>query len=66
MSTVPLTLETVSSAKVRGIETHICHSFKGVKALRNAAAYNENTAGKITIARVSTFLRAAVLMDDVP
>ena len=62
----PLTLEMVSSAKVRTLKSHVCPSSKKVKVLRNAVVYGGNAAGKTTLVRALSFMKAAVLTGILP
>ena len=62
----PLTLEMVSSAKVRAHKNHVCASSKSAKVLRNAVIYGGNAAGKSSIVVAFSFMKAAVLGGILP
>ena len=62
----PITLEMVSSAKVRKLKGHVCTSSKEAKILRNAVIYGGNAAGKSAIYKAFAFLKDAVLGGTIP
>ncbi len=62
----PVTLEMVSSAKVRKLKGHICASSKETKVLRNAVIYGGNAAGKSSLYKAFAFMKVAVLGGGLP
>lgn len=62
----PMTLEMVSSAKVRKLKGHVCPSSGGAKVLRNAVVYGGNAAGKSNLVKALAFMRASVLAGSLP
>lgn len=62
----PVTLEMVSSAKVRKLKGHVCASSKEAKILRNAVIYGGNAAGKSTLYKAFAFMKAAVMGGGLP
>lgn len=62
----PVTLEMVSSSKVRSLPHHVCASSADVKVLRNAVIYGGNAAGKSTITKAFSFMKAAVCEGRLP
>lgn len=62
----PVTLEMVSSAKVRRHKGHVCPSSGEAKVLRNAVVYGGNAAGKSNLVRALSFMKAAVLSGSLP
>lgn len=62
----PMTLEMVSSAKVRRLKSHVCPSSGEAKVLRNAVIYGGNAAGKSNLVKALSFMRAAVLAGSLP
>lgn len=62
----PVTLEMVSSAKVRRLKGHVCPSSGEAKVLRNAVVYGGNAAGKSNLVRALSFMKAAVLSGSLP
>lgn len=62
----PLTLEMVSSTKVRTHKHHVCVSSESAKVLRNAVIYGGNAAGKSSIVVAFSFMKAAVLGGTLP
>lgn len=62
----PVSLEMVSSTKVRKLKGHICASSKEAKVLRNAVIYGGNAAGKSSVYKAFVFMNAAVLGGALP
>ena len=62
----PLTLDMVSSAKIRTPQGHICSSSLDAKVLRNAVVYGGNAAGKSSIVRAFDLLKASMREARVP
>lgn len=62
----PVTLEMVSSAKVRRLQEHVCASSKEAKILRNAVIYGGNAAGKSSLYKAFAFMKAVVMGGGLP
>ncbi len=61
-----LTLDMVSSSKIRQHPEHICASSQKAKVLRNAAIYGANAAGKSTIVRAIDFAVMSITSGAIP
>lgn len=62
----PVTLDMVSTAKIRSFKKHICASSQGAHVLRDAVIYGGNASGKSTVFTALLFMRAVVLNGAVP
>lgn len=62
----PVTLDMVSTSKIRSFKGHICTSSQSARVLRNAVIYGGNASGKSTIFTALLFMRAAVLNGGIP
>ncbi len=61
-----LTLDMVSSSKIRQHPEHICASSQKVKVLRNAAIYGANAAGKSSMVRAIDYAVTSIKQGTIP
>lgn len=62
----PVTLDMVSTTKIRAFKDHICASSKDAHILRDAVIYGGNASGKSTVFTALLFMRAVVMNGAVP
>lgn len=62
----PLTLDFVTSSKIRTHPSHICSSNLKAKILRNAVIYGGNSCGKSNIIKAISFFKAIMTQGRLP